>query len=1309
MKWLEWEQRRAAVRAVTTGRIFQNGEPAVLRRMLPKKTLASLPDRKLRHHTKGCVVTVGARRKIGEKAFSVWGAKVLNAIAKDAVFAECPQGPPHLEEEGERCNKRGIAPPDSDAVIREGWYAFLRHRFAGQPEWKDSKGRVIVWTDGSSRADEEGNDKAGAGIFYGYTNPRNAAVSVPGTQSNIHAELFAILHVLRTDNRWVAVRSDCRYVVDGINLWRHQWRARAWFARPMDGHLYPHTDLWREVDMRLRAREQDMGADNFDLRWTKGHPLPCHIGQQVTTELDAYGNVGADFLAGSATQTSSAAHQRAAAVAQAPSAKAEVNQADGVFSGGQQPTMERDDPIEPAATAVDTVALGRFTRGREAITMKEPFASFVHAFLKWIETRSRALPPFIKPWVDYALIATPEDGGGARKGTISAFIRFGRCARYTDKTQWLDDSLLHRVSDGHPLYGWLEDGHKLPPFAWEITRITRCAPENLPEGSQHMEGVGGRTWWELPDEWQPQQLLESQCAGPAGVKGALWEAAAGAAAAAVAATPSVAAHVIDAERDQRVQKATATAVAPRRRGEVPVARETAVAVAAGVPRPLAARLADVARDPSLPVWRRAHAQDELTVLLHGPPPKGCARRPGFDDGELKRQHGGQHDPDMVARVKESSTLSRGCYEEEREECEEFIQDVIRAWRRGEFPAGYVDYRELRGGAWRAKFMFGFGYAWKGAAPPMPVAEPGHEFVFCGGAPPITQKIRRAFFKPLARRGLIKSEDWPNMFTLNAQSVGSCLVSHIDAGHLWEDLIVTSCFGNRRDIEFLAGWDEAVPAGVVYEMRPADALASWGDSKERVKHRVTKHGTRYGETYGALSRRVRDSEIPIVHPRPGPAPAPPSAQARAVMRRRQASPQQQLGRVYFPRPQRPQRRRDEPSPKWQLHRRRRRDSGEAATGGRPPLDHRPLARTFTDSRQARKRPRRVEGAAAAGAAAPARIDTGSQSESDGGKESEVNGGALSHSASGSHGEFEQVEEFEEVVEEEEVEEGDERVASSAEAASLVVDRRLGSRWGAAGATSVDWHSDGSSSFERAQATVASRKHSAPLTAEQVAAGRLFDLRGFREEIRSLAERASVLAPDTEGGLWDIADSLTAHDIAQAKEQLRQVRRSELARGRLTVVAGGGSEQPSLGGTLSEGVRAVAVKIGTDTPVAPAARTPAASQATATAVTSLVQAVRDVPTPAASAGAVAAAAAVAAPPRESTAERRRLWPKGKDAHSTAARRRRERWATTVKAAGSAVIAVSSVSADRRVVESAAPAAAAVVETAAPAAAVAGAISG
>lgn len=298
MRWATWEQRRAGVRAAITCRIFETGEPAVLRRLLPTVTMAILHDRVQRKRTGGALVTFRPRTRIGEQAFGVWGPKVIEAVARGAIYGECEEGEPVFETEAKRAGQ-GRRPPDEYAKQREGWYAFLREEYRAVAEWQQ-QGRVKVWTDGAC-CTREGARSAGAGVFYGYGNSANRALKVLGAQTSARAELWAVLHVLRTEERPVALCSDCRYVVDGITSGRHKWRARAWLEKPQVGQRVSNADLWQEVDWRLGTRTAP-----FEVSWCKGHPLPRHVGQGQTTALDAYGNCGADALAGRASGTDDA-------------------------------------------------------------------------------------------------------------------------------------------------------------------------------------------------------------------------------------------------------------------------------------------------------------------------------------------------------------------------------------------------------------------------------------------------------------------------------------------------------------------------------------------------------------------------------------------------------------------------------------------------------------------------------------------------------------------------------------------------------------------------------------------------------------------------------------------------------------------------------------------------------------------------------------------------------------------------------------------------------------------------------------------
>ncbi len=128
-------------------------------------------------------------------------------------------------------------------------------------------------------------------------NEANAEWRVPGKQTAVRAELYAVLRVLQTDSRRLSVRTDCRIVAAGVTEWRPRWRAAAWLRAPLKGQTIPHVDLWRKVDRCLEERQEPV-----EVLWTKGHPLPRHMWHGVTTEIDAWANYAVDGLATNALE-----------------------------------------------------------------------------------------------------------------------------------------------------------------------------------------------------------------------------------------------------------------------------------------------------------------------------------------------------------------------------------------------------------------------------------------------------------------------------------------------------------------------------------------------------------------------------------------------------------------------------------------------------------------------------------------------------------------------------------------------------------------------------------------------------------------------------------------------------------------------------------------------------------------------------------------------------------------------------------------------------------------------------------------------
>ena len=152
---------------------------------------------------------------------------------------------------------------------------------------------MLVWTDGGF---DPVAHAAGFGAFYGDDNPRNVAgVLDSGTPSAPRAELAALASLLEDDPRPLSVKIDCRYVVDGYNVYRHHNRARAWLRWALDAVPIANADLWRCVDAAERRRAAARVATRVG--WCRGHPLRRHVLAGETTELSAYGNCAVDALA----------------------------------------------------------------------------------------------------------------------------------------------------------------------------------------------------------------------------------------------------------------------------------------------------------------------------------------------------------------------------------------------------------------------------------------------------------------------------------------------------------------------------------------------------------------------------------------------------------------------------------------------------------------------------------------------------------------------------------------------------------------------------------------------------------------------------------------------------------------------------------------------------------------------------------------------------------------------------------------------------------------------------------------------------
>jgi ribonuclease HI len=287
--WPSWEDRLTAMRRAFVLGVWVTGRPVSLRVLLPSDDSTGL-GASLRHHHRMLLPVPGSKKDdkvLGRRGFSMWGAVDVNE-----VFSK----PPPCEDQDRWAATGPMSrfPFRTDSTELLEFYARLRYIFRDSSESQHDN-RVVVWTDGSAFEKESGGTKgrrAGGGVFYGAGSPKNSAVPVTGSRSAQRAELTAFLHVLREEERSFEVRTDAKYLVDGVRSLPLRLQ-RAWYRSPSMAQFVPNADLWYEVDWRLSRRP----PGSCLLTKIKGHATEGDVRDGVISQLDAWGNAGADWVA----------------------------------------------------------------------------------------------------------------------------------------------------------------------------------------------------------------------------------------------------------------------------------------------------------------------------------------------------------------------------------------------------------------------------------------------------------------------------------------------------------------------------------------------------------------------------------------------------------------------------------------------------------------------------------------------------------------------------------------------------------------------------------------------------------------------------------------------------------------------------------------------------------------------------------------------------------------------------------------------------------------------------------------------------
>lgn len=142
--------------------------------------------------------------------------------------------------------------------------------------------RIVIYTDGACRGNP---GKGGWGAVLRYREREKTLHGGEAHTTNNRMELTAVIRALEALNRddcAVALYSDSRYVLQGINEWMPRWKARGWKTAGKKPVL--NRELWQRLD-ELAARH------DIEWHWVKGHS-----GDPGNEQADALANLGIDEL-----------------------------------------------------------------------------------------------------------------------------------------------------------------------------------------------------------------------------------------------------------------------------------------------------------------------------------------------------------------------------------------------------------------------------------------------------------------------------------------------------------------------------------------------------------------------------------------------------------------------------------------------------------------------------------------------------------------------------------------------------------------------------------------------------------------------------------------------------------------------------------------------------------------------------------------------------------------------------------------------------------------------------------------------------
>ncbi|KAJ1910475.1 hypothetical protein IWQ60_010637 [Tieghemiomyces parasiticus] len=130
---------------------------------------------------------------------------------------------------------------------------------------------LVIYTDGAAAGNGRAGCRAGVGVYFGPSDPRNVSEPLPGLrQTNQRAELMAILRALEqcATDQDVEIRTDSRYSMNCLTTWISGWKRRKWINS--SGKDVENRDL---IEAAHRLMTQRSGRVQFThVRGHSGEP-----------------------------------------------------------------------------------------------------------------------------------------------------------------------------------------------------------------------------------------------------------------------------------------------------------------------------------------------------------------------------------------------------------------------------------------------------------------------------------------------------------------------------------------------------------------------------------------------------------------------------------------------------------------------------------------------------------------------------------------------------------------------------------------------------------------------------------------------------------------------------------------------------------------------------------------------------------------------------------------------------------------------------------------------------------------------------